>query len=244
MKFMRSQSGMSLIEIMMAVSILSVISVSVVMLSKNMDKSMKSAELKADMESVTRDIAQLMSVKENCSATVAGASGSGTPVPNTFLSSIKVVNSRNQVEAHPRYKVSSITNPLLVGSGIMINGMYLKHLSDNVGSGASYELRITFIKSVRAAEGNQRVRDTFYGQNAETKKIPLQLDNCQRYMAVGRQNGTGAPISAAAVCTSAGGQLVGEVIVVNSGGAPTTPDTFQMVGCRVCSTRTSVRACI
>lgn len=248
MKLLRSQSGMSLIEIMMAVGILSAISVSVVMLSKNMDKSVKSAELKQDIEGVTREIAQLMNQKESCTATVWNALGSANSV--TYLSSIKLLNTRNQIEAHPRLKVSTTASPSWVGAGIIINGMYLRHLADTA-NGANYELRVTFLKSVKAAQGNTRVKDTFFGQNAETRKIPLQLDNCRRFMAIEPLNET-APVSAysgaAARCTSAGGTIVGNVVTINSG--TTLPNRFEMVGCRVCYDpssslpRSRIRSCI
>jgi prepilin-type N-terminal cleavage/methylation domain-containing protein len=249
MKRKQSQVGMSLIEVMIAVSILSAISLSVIMLGKNMDKSVKSAELKADITEVTREISQILDNKENCSATVFGASGNSS----TLLTSIKVLNGRNQITAHSRLRASSTSSPSYVGKGIIINGMYLKWVSDST-VGGNYELRITYIKSVKAAVGTTGgaalARDTFFGQNAETKIISLQLDNCDRYVVTTPQDGAGAPISAEATCTAAGGTVVGETVYFTSAN-PATPTQFASVGCRVCAapagppgTRGTVKGCL
>lgn len=249
MKMLKRQSGMSLIEVMIAVSILSAISLSVIMLGKNMDKSVKSAELKADVIEVNREISQILDNKDNCTATFYGASGSG----NSLISSIKLLNTRNQIEAHSRLKVSSSTTPTYVGKGIIINGMYLKWVSNNT-VGANYELRVTFIKSVKAAGGTTgdatRARDTFYGQNAETKIIPFQLDNCTRYVVTTPQDGAGAPVSANSTCVAAGGTVFGDTVYFTSAtpAAPdpgNTPSQFASVGCRICgATRENVKACL
>ncbi len=235
------QRGMSLIEVMIAVSILSLIMVGVMTMSKNMEKSAKSAEKKSDIEQVVREIQTLLADKENCSATVMGAAATG----NTVITSIKQLNSAGTLVGHTRLRSSTQAAPTYVSKGMIINGMFLKWLS-NTASGANFELHVTFMKSVKAGgatAGAEKAKETFYGSNLVTRVIPLQIDNCTRYVAFGVD-----AASAQGFCVQSGGTPTGSVVSLFSDSAPsvTVPDNHYAVACRVCDpvTRPRVNGCI
>lgn len=250
--FVRSQRGMTLIEIMIAISILSVISVAVISLMKNIDKSSKSAQKAADIDGVMREIQTHMNNPENCSATVFGASGS----TNTVITSLKEIDTRSTsngaLQAHPRLKASTLSSPSYLSPGLIINGMMLKFVS-NTTTGANYELHVTFVKSVKAANSpTSKAADTFYGANYVSRKIPLQLDNCTRIIAIG--NSQQAALGQCASATGTGSP-VGSVVGIYS--LPSAPDiananaagistTQYAVGCRICpvGARSAVKGCL
>lgn len=241
MKTMHDSRGFSLMEVMIAVSILSVVMVGVMTLGKNLNKTTRTASKAMDMEGTMREIQNFLNNKENCSITVWGASGSA----NTLLSGLKEIDVNGVVKGHSRLKVSTSAAPSYVASGMIINGMFLRHVSDT-SSGANYELYVTFMKSVRANTSTV-VADATYGQNLTTRKIALQLDNCTRYVAFGND-----VASASGRCIAEGGEPVGNSLPIYSVSnvaaqqVGVAASIHHAVACRVCSTgaRTVVNGCI
>lgn len=240
-----NQKGMTLIEVMIAISILSVISVAVISLMKNLDKTSKTAQKKADIDSTMREIQAHLADKQNCSATVYGASGS----LNTVITGLKEIDLRpgqnGDVRAHNRLKSSTLSSPSFIAPGVIINGMFLKWVSDTT-TGANYELYVTFIKSVKAANSpTTAAADSMYGPNVVTKKIALQLDNCDRYVAFGNTQQ-----AAAGHCSASGGYTVGDYVGLYSAAgaaanAAGVSDTQFGVACRICPTiRAPVKGCL
>ena len=236
---MLSQLGMSMIEIMMAVGMLSVISLGIMSMSKNMTKASKTASKNFDIETVMREIQSHMSINDNCTATVLGASGSG----DTVVTSMKYFAANSgSLYKHDRLKASTLTTPYYVSNGMIINGMYLNWVA-NTGNGASYELKVTFIKNVKEAK-TAGAQITTYGPNIVTRKIPLQLDNCSRSVAVGNSQQ-----AAAGQCTSSGGSPGTEFIPIYSAAgavanAMGVSDTQWFTSCRICAVRTTVNGCL
>lgn len=242
MRFL-GQQGMSMVEIMMAVGMLSVVSIGVMQLSKNMNKTSRTATKNFDIEGVMREISQHMANLDNCSATVFGASGSG----NTVLTGLKELDATNNgaIQRHPRLYASTTSSPKYVANGMIINGMYLKWKS-NTTTGANYDLYVSFMKSVKA-NSSALAKDMTWGQNIVTRKLPLTLDNCNRFIAVGNTQQ-----AAAGKCNAAGGGsgMAGTAYVslYSAAGANANAmgvsDTQYFVSCRVCSTRTTVNGCL
>ncbi len=229
MRLQQSQSGMSLIEVMVAISILSVISVAVLTMSKNMDKSVKNAEKRGDIESLMLLINQHMANKENCTATVLGAA----PAVNstTMLTSLKLFRDTGRLTSDPRLSVKSVS-ATDTRNQVIINGMYLTNRADT-GIGGNYDLVITFVKNPKAATG-AAISAGGTVTNYVTRKIPLSLDNCQRTL-----RWAVAPNTP----TCAVGTAVGAPISVNSANGSSPDTTFNVIACRDCATRVTVRGC-
>lgn len=244
-----NQRGMSLLEVMIAVSLLSVVSLGVVSLMKNIDKSSKTAQKNADIDATMREITQHLTNQENCSATFVGASGSA----NTIITGLKEIDSRSTANGalgrHNRLVASTPSTPSYLSPGLIINGMFLKFVS-NTTTSANYELHVTFMKSVKAFNSpTTNAADSFYGANIVTRKIPLQLDNCDRYVATG--NTQQAAMGQCTSATGGTGSTVGPVVAVYSAAGAVANslgvnDTQYMVACKVCpaGARTSVKGCI
>ena len=233
MKLFKSQSGMSLIEIMVAVSILSVIMVSVMMLGKNMDKSAKNAEKKSDIETYAREIAQVLADKDSCSATVFGANGGTGAANRTYITSLKSIDQNGKIVANPRLKVTAIDSGVK-SNQVVINGMYLENKGD-LGSGANYVLVVTFVKNPKAAGGDVQSQSNIM-QNYVKREFPIVVDNCGR--TVVKANAVGGTPS----CLNA----VGGVVNITSNAA-TNPDNrlWKLLVCRSCTaTRPTAKGCI
>lgn len=246
----KNQLGMSLLEVMMAVAMLSVVSLGVMTLNKNMNKTSKTAQRAMDIDGVMREIQNHMTNRENCSATVVGASGSGS----TVITSLKSIDTRastnGSIQAHPRIKASTMAAPAFLAPGLIINGMALRWLS-NTTTGSNYELAVTFVKSVKAAtQTTTAAADGMFGPNIVVRKIPLQLDNCDRYVAFGNTQQ-----AAAGTCNTGfsgqTGATVGSYVAINSLAGPSAnsigiTDTQYAVACMVCpaGARTSVKGCL
>lgn len=230
MKIKKSQAGMSLVEVMVAVSILSVIMVGVMTMGRNMDKTAKNAEKRSDIEGLMAQITQALANKDNCSATVLNAAGGVNST--TMLSGIKLFDANGNLEANPRLRVSSISASDTRNTTV-INGMYLTNRA-NHGAGASYDLIVTFVKNPKAATG-AAVSAGNTMVNYVTRKIPLDLDNCTRTLAwsVASQTPT---------CAS-GSPVNSTPIVVTSNSSAHPGERFNVIACRDCSTRTTVRGC-
>ena len=226
---MNSQKGMSLIEVMVAVSILSVIMVSVMMLGKNMDKSAKNAEKKGDIESYMREITTLLNDKESCSASFVGIAP--TASATTQIMSLKKVDDDGIIVPSARLRVSAISSGD-TRNQVVINGMLLRHVR-STANGWDTELAVTFVKNPKAAGGNATAQGGVM-QNYVVKTIPLSLDNCDRRVAWAEQN--------TALSCPAGYTAVGQVVTVNSSGG-TTGSVFKMQACRNCAVRTNFLSC-
>jgi prepilin-type N-terminal cleavage/methylation domain-containing protein len=242
MKFLKSQSGMSLIEVMIAVSILSVISLSVVLLNKNMNKSVKDAEKKSDIDLIMRDIASYLNDKNSCSATFAGmiipAPTSPTAPGKAFLPSIRTINDAGLVVPIARLAVRDITG--LTTNQVVINGMHVERTTDTAGSVDNFVLKVTFVKNPRGANGNAISRDTVM-RNFVVKQIPLRLDNCSRNIAV--TNNSVIPVVPAPSCAS-GQQPLGQVFTFHSGAAVDNRNYYSVQVCRSCALKGSISGCL
>jgi len=153
----------------------------------------------------------------------------------TFISSIKQLDDRGRVESVQHLKV--VPSNSMTSSLPTITGMYLQWNSDH-SNGANYDLWVTITKS-------RKTNTTFGGQNTISHKIPLQLDNCTRYMVVTPQNDpAGTPIEPGMLCGGVNGMPFGKpVFIENSGEA--APNQFLVQGCRVCgAVRETVKGCL
>jgi|GEM_PF-6375593 len=231
MQVRKSQAGMTLIEVMVAVSIITVMILAMMTMGKNMDKTAKNAEKRGDIESIMQQINQALTNKDTCSATVMGAA---TGVNSTtMLTGIKSFGANGLLSNIPTLSVSSITAGD-IRNQVVINGMYLTNRLDH-GTGASYDLVVTFVKNPKAAGGSVASAQNVLG-NYITRKIPLQLDNCTRSL-----RWAVAP----SLPTCGGGTVsqVGPPIAVNSANASSPDTTFNVIACRDCASRTTVRGC-
>lgn len=238
MKLFKSQSGMSLIEIMIAVSILSVISLSVVLLNKNMNKSVKDAEKKGDIETIVRDISSYISDKQSCSATFAGMNVGAAVRDKAYLPSIRTMNDNGDVVPVNRLRVQDISGS---NSNLTtINGMHIERRANNVGQPDTFELVVTFVKNPRGANGNVTSRDSVM-RNFVVRKIPLRLDNCLRTTAV--QNNSVLPVVPAPSCLS-GTFPIGQAYTFHSAAAADTKDYYAVQVCRTCATKGLIMGCL
>lgn len=229
MQVRKSQAGMTLVEVMVAVSIITVMILAMMTMGRNMDKSAKNAEKRGDIESIMQQINQALTNKDTCTATVLGAAATGT----TVLTGIKSFSTTGQLSNIPALSVSAVTAGD-TRNQVVINGMYLINRGDHA-TGGSYDLVITFVKNPKAAGGSAASAQNVLG-NYITRKIPLTLDNCTRSLAW-------AVVPNTPVC--AAGSTVGAPISVNSANtaAPSPDTTFNVIACRNCATRTTVRGC-
>ncbi len=240
MKLLKSQSGMSLIEIMIAVSILSVISLSVVLLNKNMNKSVKDAEKKSDIDMISRDIMAALSDKDSCSATFSGITVPAASGSQSLLPSIKQYDGNGQVKPHARLKVVDIANA--PGNATIINGMSIRRTNSSAnlpGSGVpgDYELVVTFVKNPRAAvAANTLSRDTVF-RNFVVKTFPLRLDDCKRTAAMA--NNSVGPVQS----PSCAGPI-GPVYQFYSSGSPTGKNYYSVQVCRNCDAKSVISGCL
>jgi len=232
-------------EVMIAVSILSVISIGVMTLSKNMSKVTREAQKTYDVQAIMKEISDSMAKKANCSVTVFGAAASG----NTVLTGLKTISDIGIVTPHDRLKVSRPSAPVYVAPGMIINGMLLKWKQNNP-NGADYELVVTFLKSVKAANGSAEANS--FGNNMVVKSLPLQIDNCRRLVASGP-----TPQSVMGYCGSAIGagfgtnaQVIGPVVTLQSNGGAAATNSgvsaqHSFGACQLCeATRPQVNGCL
>ncbi len=241
MKLLKSQSGMSLIEIMIAVSILSVISLSVVLLNKNMNKTVKDAEKKGDIETIMRDISSYVSDKQSCAATFAGMNIGGTVGDKAYLPSIRTLNTNGEVVPVDRLRVKDISGS---NSNLTtINGMHVERKANNADQPDTFVLKVTFVKNPRAANGNVTSRDTVF-RNYVVKEIPLRLDNCQRFNRM--TNNSVAPVAPSPSCPSTAPVSfpVGQVYTFHSGAAADTKNYYAVQVCRTCTTKAQIVGCL
>jgi Tfp pilus assembly protein PilV len=227
-KMTRSSAGMSLVEVMVSVSILTVIMLGMTTMMKNAGKSSKDLEKRSDIEGMMQMITLHMADKDNCSATVRGAAGA-TAGDVTRLSGFYRINSNGQYEADPRLRVQSIAAGD-TRSAPVINGLALVYNSNN-----NFDLVVTFVKNPAAAGGraNSQVNTM---QNVVTRRIPLNLDSCSRTFGYGQ--GNGSP-------TCATGTPIGQTISITSAGpAGNFGNNFNLVVCQNCATRGTVHGCL
>jgi prepilin-type N-terminal cleavage/methylation domain-containing protein len=231
--FLLGQRGYSMTEIMIVLGIGGIVALATTRMMLNMTKNVKTAQQRSDIANLLSRVNEVLKDPDNCTATVQGASG--TSLSTTIISSIKQLDDRGRIESHPLLRVLPSTS--MTHSTPTITGMYLKHRLDNE-NGADYDLWITVTKSKK---GNN---NTHYAQNVVSHKIPLQLDNCVRYMVVAPQNDTVLdPIDSRVLCVGAGGVAFGKPVVVSNSGEA-APNIFKFQGCRVCTTRGRVQACL
>jgi prepilin-type N-terminal cleavage/methylation domain-containing protein len=231
---LRNQTGLSLVEMMITLSVGSVVAVFFTYLLFSLNKKMKTAEYDSDMILLLNRVTEELQNPDSCNATVQGANG-GLVGSTTILSSIKIVNNRRQIISHPQLKVRPSNT--LVHSTPTITGLHLKHRSD-AGDGGNFELWVTVTKSVKGENGS------FIRQNTASKAIPLYLDNCQRYIAVTPMNSTtSCALDPKLLCSSAGGRAFGTPLTLTNA-AEGIPNSFMFQGCRMCETRGTVRGCV
>ncbi len=230
MKLLKPQAGMTLIEIMVAVSILSVIMVSVVMLSNNMNKQLKDGERRGDIESLSRAIQQTISNKDNCSVSFLGAQAAVGST--TILTGLKTLSNNGAIINNQSLTVRAI-NSSDKFNATTINGMYLENKS-NMGTGANYELVVTFVKNPQAIPGMSKAQSqgNVAGQNVVVRRFPVILDNCSRTVVT-------AAYPAQPTCANP----IGSVMTVTSNN-PSATDVFNVVVCRQCATRVPVKGCM
>lgn len=222
--------GFSMIELMIAIIAGAALSLGVAQYVMNMNKMLKSGNQRADVNQAISLIMQEIADNASCSATVYGAH----PTTNTIISSIKRVDARGQIASHPQLVVRPLGTTKT--SKPTITGMYIKHISDH-GTGGSYELRVTFTN-------NNNSRNTSTAGNVVTEIIPLQLDNCQRFMVAAPQNDPATcAIDAPMLCRQAGGRPIGKPVRIT--GVEAAPNIFVFQGCQICTLpRTTIKGCL
>jgi len=226
-KFTRTQAGMSLVEVMISVSILTVIMLGMTTMMKNAGKSSKDLEKRSDIEGIMQMITLHMANKENCSATVRGAAGTVAGAV-TRLSGFYRINSAGQYEAEDRLRVQAVTAGDTRNSPI-INGLALVY-----NSGNSFDLVVTFVKNPAAAAGRVASQAGTM-QNVVSRRIPLVLDNCTRTYGYGQGNATptcggGATPSGQSVSITSSGGFYG--------------DNFNITICRGACGTANVHGCL
>jgi hypothetical protein len=117
---------------------------------------------------------------------------------------------------------------------VIINGMYLTNRS-NHSAGATYDLVVTFVKNPKAAAGVGKSQANTMN-NYVTRKIPLDLDNCTRTLAW-------SVVSQTPSCPAGSSPVNSTPIVVTSSSASHPNERFNVISCRDCGTRTTVRGC-
>jgi prepilin-type N-terminal cleavage/methylation domain-containing protein len=238
----RNERGMTLVEIMIAVSILSVISLSVLMLTKNMNKSVKDAEKRGDVDSLAREISQMLSDKDVCRATFVGTilpTTAGSTNETILLPALMRFNSAGQRVSHPRLRVRPVDN---TRNQTIINGMMLRRTSNMAGLPSEFELVVTFLKNPKAAaaaDGSISAANTM--RNYVTKAFPVRLDDCSRIL-VSVASSTGTPVPVA--CPAGGTPVSDEVFQFYSPAGPGGNSVFNMRACRTCAIKSRVTGCL
>ena len=234
MKILKSHAGMSLVEVMVTASILGGLAVATTLYTKNAEKSTTNNKKKNDIEEIMGRIVDKLENKDNCNATVMGAAaGVNVLTPITSIKSIVGTGANiGAIESDTQLAVSAVTAGDNRNQAI-INGMYLVNRLDTT-EGGNYELVVTFVKNPAAAGGNARSASNTMGNYPPPEKIQLKLDNCSR-------NYRWAVAPNTPTCL-VGTQATAPVTVFSSNG--TSPDTaFNVIACRDCATRTTVRGC-
>jgi prepilin-type N-terminal cleavage/methylation domain-containing protein len=220
------QGGMTLIEIMVAVSILSVIMLGIMTMTKNMTKTAKDTEKRGDIDQIMTMITQALQDKTTCSATVLGVASVTDPVttPNVVpIHGIMRVNAAGEVELDSRMRAVSLATAVATGSNrTIINGMALRQV-EAPSAATKYELVVTFVKNPAAANG-QAMSQANTMQNIVVKKIPLNLDVCTRTYAYGQGGST--PNCGAGIAVGM------PVAVISANGS--NPSNFLVQACQVC----------
>lgn len=236
----RNERGMTLVEIMIAVSILSVISLSVLMLTKNMNKSVKDAEKRGDVDSLAREIAQMLSDKEACRATFLGTTfASPTSTNETVLiPSLMRFDNTGQRVSHARLRVRPVDN---TSNQTIINGMMLRRTVNMPGVPSEFELVVTFLKNPKAAaaaDGSIGAANTM--RNYVTKAFPVRLDDCDRII-TSVASSTAAPVP---VACPTGTPVSDDIFQFYSPAGAGQNSIFHMRVCRACVNKSRITGCL
>jgi len=227
-----NQKGFTLVEVMVAVSILSVIMVGIMTMMKSMNKSAKDIEKRGDVDQIMTMITQAMQNKATCTATVFRAPSTGVNTVTPIQGIMMVSPNAGTVSLDPRMRVQSLaTAP---GNKPIINGMALRQVTA-AGPVTQYELVITFIKNPAAARG-QAMSQQNTMQNVVVRKIPLNLDVCARTFAYGQ--GSTMP------SCPAGQMPVGQTVAVTSSNVGAISPNFIVQACQDCSSTGVAQGCL
>jgi prepilin-type N-terminal cleavage/methylation domain-containing protein len=237
---LRGTQGMSLIEVMIAMSVLSIISLTILIMNKNMNKSVKDTEKKSDIDMMSREIAQLIADKEICKATFVGISlPSNTSNNETILiPSIRRFNNQGVPIPFSRMRVTPV-NPN--SNQPIINGMMLRRISNVPGTPSQFELVVTFLKNPKAAvaaAGSASADNVM--RNYVTRAFPVRLDDCRRRItSVSSSSGSNVPVA----CPAGEEPVSNKVYRFFSWGFSSNA-MHHLRHCRDCTVKTTVTGCL
>jgi type II secretory pathway pseudopilin PulG len=240
-----SEHGFTLVELIVTLGFGALLAISAAVLIQRLTQQTKTARIRADYTSIQNDIRNTLLNKENCIATFGGVTANDDPSAGpiyTPISGLKILKDDGLVYPHAKYVVSDLVNPLEIGQGVIINGMYLIN-KGNHGSGGDYELRVTVLFSVKD-ETSSQVRNTYTGVSEKTFAIPVLLDNCTRYLVAVPKGPPSPPPykNAADECLARGGNPYPQSIEQTD---PATGQNYELLTCPICnSTRENVHRCL
>ena len=156
--FLKSVSGFSFVEIMVAMGLLGAISVGVMRVMDNANKASKTIEVKDDIIQMERQIADVLNSQNNCEETLG---------EKTINSNIPIIYQVVNNQPLAKFSVSSGTS-----NKIHITSMRVKEVELNGGDGSTAlaSLEVVFSKPATANGGRQIKKDIILNANLCQKK--------------------------------------------------------------------------
>jgi type II secretory pathway pseudopilin PulG len=169
---LKSVSGFSMVEIMVAAALLGGLSLGVVKLMENANKASKTIEVKDDIIQMERLITDVLNSPNNCEATL-GEKTIGSNIPVIY----QVINN----QPVPKFSVSTAKS-----NSIQITSMKIKNVDANGsdGSTALASLEVTFKKPNGALGGSDIKKEIVLNANLCQKKwikntdVKLLVNQC------------------------------------------------------------------
>ena len=154
----KNNSGFTLVEVMIALSIAAVGALGLMKMFENSTKAQKTIEIKDDISQIHREITSLLSIEKNCRASLEGKNNNST---------VSILSVANNATLQPKF----FLNQQMGSSQVSIKSMTINNvdLNGSDGSNSKAIFSVTYEKHSKLALGSKII----------TKQIKLNANLCQ-----------------------------------------------------------------